>query len=169
MVQARTSAKEFFNADERLADLGLIAVPGAEELTAKIDRHLLRWAQEAGMDQDTFIIESECPRFSSGDGKGLIRSTVRGDDIYFVVDVGNYNQKYKIFGHENFMSPDDHFQNLKRLIQATSGKAKRMSVIMPPTGKAWTAPSRCRSCRPWASPTSSPLTPTTPACRTPCP
>ena len=114
MVQARTSAKEFFNADERLADLGLIAVPGAEELTAKIDRHLLRWAQEAGMDQDTFIIESECPRFSSGDGKGLIRSTVRGDDIYFVVDVGNYNQKYKIFGHENFMSPDDHFQNLKR-------------------------------------------------------
>ena len=131
MVQARTSAKEFFNADERLADLGLIAVPGAEELTAKIDRHLLRWAQEAGMDQDTFIIESECPRFSSGDGKGLIRSTVRGDDIYFVVDVGNYNQKYKIFGHENFMSPYDHFQNLKRLIQATSGKAKRMSVIMP--------------------------------------
>jgi len=83
------------------------------------------------MDQDTFIIESECPRFSSGDGKGLIRSTVRGDDVYFVVDVGNYNQKYKIFGHENFMSPDDHFQNLKRLIQATSGKAKRMSVIMP--------------------------------------
>ena len=56
---------------------------------------------------------------------------MRGDDIYFVVDVGNYNQKYKIFGHENFMSPDDHFQNLKRLIQATSGKAKRMSVIMP--------------------------------------
>ena len=131
MVQARTSAKEFFNADERLADLGLIAVPGAEELTAKIDRHLLRWAQEAGMDQDTFIIESECPRFSSGDGKGLIRSTVRGDDIYFVVDVGNYNQKYKIFGHENFMSPDDHFQNLKRVIAAVGGKARRLNVIMP--------------------------------------
>ena len=88
MVQARTSAKEFFNADERLADLGLIAVPGAEELTAKIDRHLLRWAQEAGMDQDTFIIESECPRFSSGDGKGLIRSTVRGDDIDYDAAVG---------------------------------------------------------------------------------
>ena len=88
MVQARTSAKEFFNADERLADLGLIAVPGAEELTAKIDHHLLRWAQEAGMDQDTFIIESECPRFSSGDGKGLIRSTVRGDDIDYEAAVG---------------------------------------------------------------------------------
>ncbi len=131
MVRTKTTAKEFFNFSERLADLGLIAVPGAEELTAKIDSHLLRWAKEAGIDQDTFIIESECPRFSSGDGKGLIRSTVRGDDIYFVVDVGNYNEKYTIFGHENCMSPDDHFQNLKRLIQATSGKATRMSIIMP--------------------------------------
>ena len=131
MVRTKTTAKEFFNFSERLADLGLIAVPGAEELTAKIDSHLLRWAKEAGIDQDTFIIESECPRFSSGDGKGLIRSTVRGDDIYFVVDVGNYNEKYTIFGHENCMSPDGHFQNLKRLIQATSGKATRMSIIMP--------------------------------------
>lgn len=131
MVRTKTTAKEFFNFSERLADLGLIAVPGAEELIAKIDSHLLRWAKEAGIDQDTFIIESECPRFSSGDGKGLIRSTVRGDDIYFVVDVGNYNEKYTIFGHENCMSPDDHFQNLKRLIQATSGKATRMSIIMP--------------------------------------
>ena len=131
MVRTKTTAKEFFNFSERLADLGLIAVPGAEELTAKIDRHLLRWAEEAGTELDTFIIDSECPRFSSGDGKGLIRSTVRGDDIYFVVDVGNYSETYNIFGHENYMSPDDHFQNLKRLIQAVSGKATRMSVIMP--------------------------------------
>ena len=131
MVQARTSAKEFFNADERLADLGLIAVPGAEELTAKIDRHLLRWAQEAGMDQDTFIIESECPRFSSGDGKGLIKSSIRGDDLFILVDVGNYNCTYKMFGRENAMSPDDHYADLKRIIQATSGKAHRINVIMP--------------------------------------
>lgn len=131
MVRTKTTAKEFFNFSERLADLGLIAVPGAEELTAKIDRHLLRWAKEADTEMDTFIIDSECPRFSSGDGKGLIRSTVRGDDIYFVVDVGNYSETYNIFGHENYMSPDDHFQNLKRLIQAVSGKATRMSVIMP--------------------------------------
>lgn len=131
MVRTKTTAKEFFNFSERLADLGLIAVPGAEELTAKIDRHLLRWAKEAGTEVDTFIIDSECPRFSSGDGKGLIRSTVRGDDIYFVVDVGNYSETYNIFGHENYMSPDDHFQNLKRLVQAVSGKATRMSVIMP--------------------------------------
>ena len=131
VVRAKTTAKEFFDFNERLADLGLIAVPGAEELTSRIDAHLLRWAKEAGMDQDTFIIQSECPRFSSGDGKGLIRDTVRGDDLYFVVDVGNYSVKYNIFGYENCSSPDDHFQNLKRLIQATSGKAKRMSVIMP--------------------------------------
>lgn len=131
MVRTKTTAKEFFNFSERLADLALIAVPGAEELTARIDSHLLRWAEEAGTEVDTFIIESECPRFSSGDGKGLIRSTVRGDDIYFVVDVGNYSETYNIFGHENYMSPDDHFQNLKRLIQAASGKATRMSVIMP--------------------------------------
>ena len=131
MVRTKSTAKEFFNFSERLADLALIAVPGAEELTKKINRHLLRWAEEAGTEVETFIIGSECPRFSSGDGKGLIRSTVRGDDIYFVVDVGNYSETYNIFGHQNYMSPDDHFQNLKRLIQAVSGKATRMSVIMP--------------------------------------
>ena len=131
MVRTKSTAKEFFNFSERLADLALIAVPGAEELTEKINRHLLRWAEEAGTEVETFIIGSECPRFSSGDGKGLIRSTVRGDDIYFVVDVGNYSETYNIFGHQNYMSPDDHFQNLKRLIQAVSGKATRMSVIMP--------------------------------------
>lgn len=130
MVQAK-SAKEFFKFEERVADLGLIAAPGAEELTKKIDYHLLRWAKEAGMTQETFIIPSECPRFQSGDGKGLIKKSVRGDDLYIVVDVGNYNCRYKLFGHENFMSPDDHFQNLKRLIQAASGKAHQVSLIMP--------------------------------------
>lgn len=127
MVQA----KDFFNRDERVADLGLVAVPGAEELTKKINRHLLRWAKEANMEQETFLIGSECPRFSSGDGKGIIHSTIRGDDLYYVVDVGNYSCKYNIFGQENCMSPDDHFQNLKRLVQAASGKASRISVIMP--------------------------------------
>src|SRR5699024_2646348 len=69
--------------------------------------------------------------FSSGDGKGVIRESVRGDDLYFVVDVGNYSCKYKMFGNENCMSPDDHYQDLKRLIQAASGKARRITVIMP--------------------------------------
>lgn len=130
MVKAK-SAKEFFRAEERVADLGLIAAPGAEELTRKIDSHLLRWAKEAAMEQDTFIIPSECPRFQSGDGKALIKKSVRGDDLYIVIDVGNYSCRYKLFGHDNYMSPDDHFQNLKRLIQAASGKAHQVSVIMP--------------------------------------
>ena len=96
-----------------------------------INNHLVRWASEAGMNHETFIIGSECPRFSSGDGKGIIKSSIRGDDLYLVVDVGNYNYKYKIFGYENCSSPDDHFQNLKRLIQAASGKAHRINIIMP--------------------------------------
>ena len=130
MVQTK-SAKEFFKFEERVADLGLIAAPGAEELTQKIDYHLVRWAQEAGMGNETFVVESECPRFSSGDGKGLIKESVRGDDLYIVVDVGNYNCTYKMFGRDNCMSPDDHFQNVKRLIQAASGKAHRVNLIMP--------------------------------------
>ena len=125
------SGTEFFIDGSGVADLGLIAAPGAHELTALIDSHLVRWANRKGLDKETFIIPSECPRFSSGDGKGVIKDTVRGDDLYFVVDVGNYNCKYKIFGMENAMSPDDHYQDLKRLIQAASGKAHRLTVIMP--------------------------------------
>ena len=90
---------------------------------------MLRWAREADIQDETFIIDSECPRFSSGDGKGLIKASIRGDDLFFIVDVGNYNCRYKIFGHENCMSPDDHFQDLKRLIQAASGKAHRVSAV----------------------------------------
>ena len=122
---------ELFIGNDGVAELGLIATPGAQELTALIDQHLVEWAKKKGVEKDTFIIPSECPRFSSGDGKGVIRKSVRGDDLYFVVDVGNYNCKYKMFGHENCMSPDDHYQDLKRLIQAASGKARRITVIMP--------------------------------------
>lgn len=122
---------EFFNPETAVADLGLIAAPGALELTDMIDKHLVRWTKRNGFEKDTFIVPSECPRFSTGDGKGVIKSSIRGDDLYIVVDVGNYNCKYKMFGHENSMSPDDHFQDLKRLIQAASGKANRITVIMP--------------------------------------
>ena len=125
------SAKEFFKASERVADLGIIACTGAEELTQKINQHLLRWAREADIQDETFIIDSECPRFSSGDGKGLIKASIRGDDLFFIVDVGNYSCKYKIFGHENCMSPDDHFQDLKRIIGACSATAHRVNVVMP--------------------------------------
>ena len=127
----QSNGTENLMANSSVAELGLIATPGAQELTALIDRHLVAWAREKGVSRETFIIPSECPRFSSGDGKGVIRQSVRGDDLYFVVDVGNYSCKYKMFGNENCMSPDDHYQDLKRLIQAASGKARRITVIMP--------------------------------------
>ena len=130
MAQVK-SAKVFFNAESSVADLGLIVVPGAEELAAKIDNHLVTWAKEAGIDRSTFIIPCKCPRFQSGDAKGLIQESVRGDDLYFIVDPGNYSMTYTLFGLENHMSPDDHFANLKRLIQAASGKGHRITVIMP--------------------------------------
>ena len=115
----------------QVADLRLIACPGAEELTNLIDKHLVRWAAEAGYQTNSFIIESACPRFQSGDAKGLVKESVRGDDIFIVVDPGNYSVTYKLFNYENHLSPDDHFANLKRLIQAVAGKAHRVSVIMP--------------------------------------
>jgi ribose-phosphate pyrophosphokinase len=123
--------KEFFVRDTQVADLGLIACPGAEELTGLIDRYLVGWAKEVGFDTESFIIPSDCPRFQSGDAKGLVKESVRGDDIYIVVDPGNYSVTYKLFGYENHLSPDDHYANLKRVIQAVSGKAHRVSVIMP--------------------------------------
>lgn len=119
------------NTQESVAPLGVIALEGAAELGKKIDRYLREWAQEGGLNADTYLIENECPRFSSGDGKGLIKKSIRGDDIYIIVDVGNYSCTYKMFGKDNAMSPDDHFQDLKRVIQAMSGKAHRINVIMP--------------------------------------
>lgn len=125
------SAQFFFSPQTRVAPLGIVSLEGATELSNKIEAHLLRWAKEAGMEVDTFQIKASCPRFSSGDGKGIISDTVRGYDLFFIVDVGNYSCVYNYFGKENHMSPDDHFQDLKRLIQAATGKAHRINVIMP--------------------------------------
>ena len=124
-------SKTLFSAENRVAPLGIISLAGAQELSRKVEAHLVRWAKLAGLDYDTFLIESSCPRFSSGDGKGMINSTVRGHDLFFIVDVGNYSLTYNYCGQENRMSPDDHYQDLKRLIQAASGKAHRMNVVMP--------------------------------------
>ena len=121
---------EFFSVNTQIADLALIACPGAEELTNLIDQFLVSWAQQAKMNIDTFIVPCDCPRFQSGDAKGLVKESVRGDDIYIVVDPGNYSVTYNLFGYENHLSPDDHFANLKRIIQAVSGRAHQVSVIM---------------------------------------
>ena len=131
MSNNKVTPTDFFNPETQVAHLGLIACPGAEELTNLIDDHLRSWAKEVGIEKETFIIDCACPRFQSGDAKGLVKESVRGDDIFFVVDPGNYSLTYNLFGVENHMSPDDHFANLKRLIQAVAGRAHRMTVIMP--------------------------------------
>ena len=124
-------AETIFHTGNTFPKLGLIVTEGAKELGSKIDYWLTKWAADGPEARDTFIVKSSCPRFASGDGKGVIAESVRGMDLFFLLDVGNYNMKYTIFGHENSMSPDDHFEDLKRLIQATSGKARRITVIMP--------------------------------------
>lgn len=131
MSSNRVTPSEFFSPDTQVAELALIACPGAEEFANLIDKHLRCWAKEVGIEKDTFLIECACPRFQSGDAKGLVKNSVRGDDIFLVVDPGNYSLTYNLFGMENHMSPDDHFANLKRLIQAVAGRAHRMTVIMP--------------------------------------
>ena len=125
------SPADFFSPEKQEATLALIACPGAETLTKMIDAHLVGWAKEAGVKKDTFIVASDCPRFQSGDAKGLVKNSVRGHDVFLVVDPGNYSLTYNLFGNVNYMSPDDHFANLKRLIQAVAGRAHRISVIMP--------------------------------------
>ena len=125
------SPAEFFGSDRQEAYLALIACPGAEELTQLLDKHLVGWANAAGIQKESFIIPCDCPRFQSGDAKGLVKESTRGHDVFIVVDPGNYSLTYNLFGHENHMSPDDHFANLKRIIQAVAGRAHRVSVVMP--------------------------------------
>ena len=124
-------SQTFFSAENRVAPLGIVPLAGARELSEKVEAHLVRWAKRAGMDVDTFIIENSCPRFSSGDSKGLIKSTVRGYDLFFVVDVGNYSLTYNYFGNENHMS-------------VSTAAA---------TASLWTARTCCRSFSRWVFPT----------------
>ena len=119
------------NTQDSVAPIGIIAMDGAKELGAKINNYLVQWAQDSGLNVESYLVDTTCPRFSSGDAKALIKESIRGDDIYILIDTGNYSCTYPLFGRENCMSPDDHFQDLKRIIQAMSGKAHRINVIMP--------------------------------------
>ena len=112
------NAETIFSKKNSAAPLGIIALESAKDLGDKIDAHLLSWLGELDETPESFLIEANCPRFQSGDAKGIIKSTVRGNDLFILVDVGNYHCKYKLFGKENAMSPDYHFQDLKRIIQA---------------------------------------------------
>lgn len=124
-----------------VAPLKLAALPGSMEMAKKVDAYLVQFRKElserrngvpfSGYSEDSFLIDCECPRFGSGEAKGKINESVRGADLYILVDVCNYSITYKVCGYENHMSPDDHYQNLKRIIAAIGGKARRINVIMP--------------------------------------
>lgn len=125
-----------------VGSLGIIALPGTQEIAEKINRYLVQWrnqpedgigflAANPGYARETFIIDAALPRFGNGEGKGIVRETVRGYDIYILCDIGNYGETYSMFGMNYPMSPDDHYQNLKRIIAALGGKARRITVIMP--------------------------------------
>lgn len=122
--------------------LGIIAVDGCQTMGKRVDDYLVKWRRESaaeykddilfnGYQKDTFLINAKVPRFGSGEAKGIIEESVRGKDLYVMVDVCNYSLQYSLTGHINHMSPDDHFQNLKRVISAVGGKARRLNVIMP--------------------------------------
>ena len=122
--------------------LGLIPLKGMEEFTKKVNAYLVEWRKEresehkdtllfSEYEKDNYIIKSTISRFGSGEAKGTIEESVRGDDLYLLVDVCNYSMTYSLSGKINHMSPDDHFQDLKRIIAAIAGKARRITVIMP--------------------------------------
>ena len=117
------------------APIALIATPGAEELAQLIDKRLITLFSESHLGKklhkDTFILKSDCPRFTNGDAKGIIYETVRGKDLYIICDPCNHGVTYPFFGKEIPLTPDEHFQNLKRIICACTGKPARITVIMP--------------------------------------
>ena len=129
--------ESIFNFDKDTSNMALIALAGAKELGDKVDYYLVNWynqeakAQGKKFHRDTFLIKNVCPRFTTGDGKGLVMETIRGKDLYILCDVGNYSITYNMFGFENNMSPDDHYCDLKRVIAACGGKAKSITVVMP--------------------------------------
>ena len=134
--------------DERILEtmpdgaLGLIPLKSCEELGAKVDQYLVGWREKRehahkneaafkGYHSDSYIISTSVPRFGTGEAKGVIKESVRGYDLYLMVDVTNYSLTYSVSGHENHMSPDDHYADLKRIIAAVGGKARRITAIIP--------------------------------------
>lgn len=122
--------------------LGLITLKSSESLGQKVDTYLVKWRSTRqqlhpndiafkGYQRDSYLIDHSLPRFGNGEAKGTIKESVRGDDLYIMLDVTNHSLTYKMCGEINHMSPDDHYQDLKRIIAAASGKAKRINVIMP--------------------------------------
>ena len=134
-----------FNDTLPVAPLKIAALESCRDLAEKVNSHIINFRrndievlkkrqenlQYRGYDADSYMLDCACPRFGSGEAKGIVNESVRGTDIYAMVDVTNYSLTYKVCGHENHMSPDDHYQDLKRIIAAATGKARRINVIMP--------------------------------------
>ncbi len=125
-----------------VGSLGIISLEGCRPLGETVDQYLVKWRAEresehkgslafAGYQRDSYLLNAKVPRFGSGEAKGMILESVRGTDLYLLVDVMNHSMTYSLSGHENHMSPDDHYQDLKRIIAAVGGKARRITVIMP--------------------------------------
>ena len=121
-------------------DLGIIPLESSKAIGKKVNDYIVGWRNEADVDssihftnykRDSYIIDAVCPRFGSGAAKGILNESVRGKDVYLLVDVCNHSISYTMNGYTNYKSPDDHYQDLKRMIAAVEGKAKRINVIMP--------------------------------------
>lgn len=110
-------------------ELGVIGMKGCEDFVSQVDNYLREWRRHGN--DDTYLVNVECPRFSSGEAKAIVHESMRGHDIYIFTDMFNHSVKYKMYGQEVPMSPDDHYADLKRIIAAIGGKARRISVIMP--------------------------------------
>ncbi len=118
--------------------LRIVPTVGTTELSQKINDYLMNWHRSANPEEEvlpngrkSFLVSASYPRFSTGDAKCVLNETVRGNDLFIVTDVGNYSCEYTMFGRQVPMSPDDHYQDLKRIISAVGGKAQRINVIMP--------------------------------------
>lgn len=122
--------------------LGIIPLKSCEKLGNKVNDYIVNWRKDRdhqekndlkfeGYQRESYLVNAQTPRFGSGEAKGVLGESVRGDDLYLMVDVCNHSLTYKVCGQENHMSPDDHFQDLKRIIAAVGGKARRVNVIMP--------------------------------------
>ena len=125
-----------------IAPLKIVALEGCRDLAKEVDKYLVDFREKGnqefqdtpnfhGYHEETYLSKNSCPRFGSGEAKGILYESVRGDDLFILADVMNYSLTYKVCGHENHMSPDDHYQDIKRIISAANGKARRINVVMP--------------------------------------
>lgn len=125
-----------------VAPLKIAALESCRTMGQKVNDYIVQFRQEtlaedlnsplfSNYQMDNYLIECHCPRFGSGEAKGLLKESIRGKDLFIMVDVCNYSLTYNVNGHVNHMSPDDHYQDLKRIISAANGKAHRINVMMP--------------------------------------